>query len=189
MYDHNEDQLKFKQNPVRIWELIFLRYSRRLFNGGSQLQTSKYYWSGRVIVELRFQSSPLSKYTKLMTSKLANALPKIATSLNPQSYSSASSVQLISKKSSLTLTHPIPRFKYYALHTSYIFSVRDENFIKLLVQKTLCSSKKRSPPEKHKNQTHKLNKSKSFAFVYKNFSWFSIFSKKSFEFILRDVCR
>lgn len=35
----------------------------------------------------------------------------------------------------------------------------------------------------------KLNKSKSFAFVYKNFSWFSIFSKKSFEFILRDVCR
>ena len=130
-----------------------------------------------------------SKYTKLMTSKLANALPKIATSLNPQSYSSASSVQLISKKSSLTLTHPIPRFKYYALHTSYIFSVRDENFIKLLVQKTLCSSKKRSPPEKHKNQTHKLNKSKSFAFVYKNFSWFSIFSKKSFEFILRDVCR
>lgn len=32
-----------------------------------------------------------------------------------------------------------------------------------------------------------FNKPKSFAFIDKNFSWFSIFSEKSFEFILCDI--
>lgn len=35
----------------------------------------------------------------------------------------------------------------------------------------------------------KLNKSESFAFVDKNFSWFSIFSKQPFEFVLRNISR
>jgi hypothetical protein len=43
--------------------------------------------------------------------------------------------------------------------------------------------------KREKNYTHKLNEPEPFAFVDKNFSGFSVFSKQSFEFILCDISR